>query len=302
MAHTSERHRQIKRWLIYHRQAVFVYAFYYLLRFVPVTIAAAFGAFIFRIIGPYMSAHKTALRNLEMAFPEKSPKEREKIAREVWDNLGRGAGEYMQVDTFTDKGENPRILIEGAEHLIAARDSGERFIIFSAHMANWEVATIVAALHNVYLTNVYRHASNPYVDKLIRKIRGKFTGTLIPKGRKGAKQLFIHFKKGAPLGMLVDQKLNEGIPVPFFGEDCMTATAPAELALRFDCPIIPTQLIRLPGSRFKVIINPPMEKPNTGDMKADTLTLLTEINKTMEGWIRENPGQWFWVHKRWPRQ
>lgn len=302
MAQLSASHRNLKKWIIYPIQALFVYALYYLLRIMPVTWAANAGAILFKLVGPFTKAHKTALTNLKHAFPELNTAEHKKIATGVWDNLGRGAGEYMQVDCLQIDGPNARIEVEGAEHLLKARDSKERYILYSAHMANWEVISVSATRLGVLLTNVYRAASNPYVDNLTRKIRSNFAGTLIPKGRKGARLLITEFKNGKPLGMLVDQKLNEGQAIPFFGRDCMTATAPAELAVRFNCPIIPTQVIRLPNSRFKVIFYPPMEKPNTGILKDDSVALLKEMNLTLEGWIREHPEQWLWVHKRWPNE
>ncbi len=301
MADLSKTQRTIKKWLIYPVQAIFVYALYYILRNIPIRIAAGMGAFIFKLIGPLTKAHKTALNNLKHAFPDWTEDKRKEVALGVWDNLGRGAGEYMQVDQLQVEGPNARIEVEGLEHLLKARDSGERYILFSAHMANWEVISVSATRYKILLTNVYRSASNPYVDKLTRKIRSNFAGTLIPKGRKGARKLITEFKNGKPLGMLVDQKLNEGVSIPFFGRDCMTASAPAELSIRFDCPLIPTQVIRLAGSKFKVIFYPPMEKPNTGNLKEDSLNLLKQVNLTLEKFIKEHPDQWLWVHKRWPK-
>lgn len=301
MAQLSETQRKIKKWFVYPIQALFVYFFYYLLRLIPVTWAANAGAFLFRLVGPITSAHKTAHKNLKHAFPEWDEGKISKVVDDVWNNLGRGAGEFMQLDRMQITGPNANIEVHGEEHLIKARDSKKEFICYSAHMANWEVTSVTATRLGVRLANVYRSASNPYVDTLTRQIRSHYSGTLIPKGRKGARALISEFKKGNPLGMLVDQKLNEGKEVPFFGRNCMTATAPAELAIRFDCPIIPVQIIRLPKSRFKVVFHPPMKKPNTGNLHVDSLELVKDMNLTLETWIREHPEQWLWVHKRWPK-
>jgi KDO2-lipid IV(A) lauroyltransferase len=100
--------------------------------------------------------------------------------------------------------------------------------------------------------------------------------------------------------VLVDQKMNDGIPVPFFGRPAMTAPAVAQLALRFDCAIIPARVERLKGARFRLTAFPPIEIAKTGNRQADTLAIMTRINAVVEGWIRERPDLWFWLHRRWP--
>jgi KDO2-lipid IV(A) lauroyltransferase len=100
--------------------------------------------------------------------------------------------------------------------------------------------------------------------------------------------------------MLVDQKLNDGIPVPFFGRDAMTAPALAILALRFDCSVVPIRMVRLNGARFRMISEPPLPLPKTGNAEADRRTLMIAVNQVVERWIREHPEQWLWVHRRWP--
>ena len=105
---------------------------------------------------------------------------------------------------------------------------------------------------------------------------------------------------GGHLGILPDQKMNDGIAVPFFGRDAMTAPALARLALRFDCPVVPLRAERTGGARFHIRFYPPLEIPNSGDRQADVLALMTEVNRIIEGWIIERPEQWLWLHRRWP--
>jgi KDO2-lipid IV(A) lauroyltransferase len=108
-------------------------------------------------------------------------------------------------------------------------------------------------------------------------------------------------KGGHTLAMLIDQKMNEGIAVPFFGRDAMTAPAIAELALRYDMPIIPARVFRTKGCHFDARAYPPLVIEKTGDMEKDVLAIMTQINAQMEAWVREKPEQWFWVHQRWPK-
>ena len=102
------------------------------------------------------------------------------------------------------------------------------------------------------------------------------------------------------MAMLIDQKMNDGIAVPFFGRDAMTAPAIAEFALRYDMPLIPVRAVRTKDCHFEVTIYPPLAYEKTGDDEKDILAIMTQINAQLESWIREYPEQWFWVHKRWP--
>ena len=101
--------------------------------------------------------------------------------------------------------------------------------------------------------------------------------------------------------MLVDQKMNDGIAVPFFGMESMTAPAIAQLALRLDCPVVPVRVKRLKGAYFQVIVKPPISFAPTGDLQADILAFMTIVNLEIESWIRDTPDQWLWLHNRWPK-
>ncbi|MEQ8602978.1 MAG: lipid A biosynthesis lauroyl acyltransferase [Marivibrio sp.] len=270
------------------------------MRLLPIETASAAGGWLFRLVGPRLPADRIARSNLARAFPEASQAEIDRIVQEVWDNLGRGAAEYAHLDRI-DTHDGNRVELIGEERLLAARDSKAPFIVFSAHMANWEMASLVAAQRGCKLANIYRRASNPGMDRMIQKVRAGFTAELLPKGRAGARGALKVMDEGRPLGLLIDQKFNEGAPIPFFGRPAMTATAPAELALRYRCRVLPVRLERLPGARFRVTVEAPLELPDSGDRKADVETLLHAMNARVEAWVRARPGQWFWVHRRWPK-
>ena len=130
--------------------------------------------------------------------------------------------------------------------------------------------------------------------------RAAVEGALIPKGPTGARKLLKSLKAGKHLAMLVDQKMNDGIPVPFFGRDVMTAPALAELALRYDCPVVPARVVRLKGARFLLKVFPPLELIKTGNHQADVVANMAQVNALIEQWVRETPEQWLWLHNRWP--
>ncbi len=292
--------RRFRVWVVYPATALLVYLLYYLARALPLEWASAMGGFLFRALGNRMRVAEVARRNLRRAFPELSGEEIERILRGMWENLGRGAGEFAHLDRFDIHAPDSRIEVIGREHLEALRDDGRPGIVFSAHLANWELDCLVAAQLGLPLGQIYRSAANPWLDRLFRRARSCIGGELFPKGRTGAAAVVRFMRAGGHLGVLVDQKMNEGIPIPFFGRDAMTATAPAELALKFNAPLVPARMERLPGVRFRLTVYPPMDLPDTGDRNADLRLLLTRMTAMIEEWIREHPEQWFWVHRRWP--
>ena len=159
---------------------------------------------------------------------------------------------------------------------------------------------LVEHLTGIPTAAVYRRPDNPYVETLYAGSRAHITGGLVAKGAQGAQALIKRMRAKKRLGMLLDQKMNDGISVPFFNRPAMTAPAAAQFALKYDAVLVPLRVIRLDGVRFKFIVHKPLETAKTGDVQADILTIMTEVNRHMEQWIRENPGQWFWLHRRWP--
>ncbi len=264
-----------------------------LFRAMPLDMASAIGGFLGRSIGGFMKANKTAQKNIAAVFPDKSEQEREKIIRKMWGNLGRTAVEMAQLNR---EEMLKRIKITGTHNLPA---HGKPAFMFSGHLGNWELLAIVAKAGGRPVTGVYREANNKLADQIVANIRSECYANLIPKGLQGAIKIARAIKNNEAIAMLVDQKMNDGIAVPFFGRDAMTAPAIAELALRYDAPIIPARVIRTHGANFEAIVYPPIEYEKTGDKEQDAKNIMLTINKMLEIWICEYPEQWFWVHKRW---
>jgi KDO2-lipid IV(A) lauroyltransferase len=283
---------------LYLFQALLARGLLFSLGFTPLWFASGFGARMFLFTGPFLKADKVARKNLAVAFPDWDKAQIDRTVREIWENLGRGAGEFSHLHKINPYGPDSPIEVVGGDYLDRYKDK-KGILIVSAHMANWEMASLVASGRGMPLNNIYRTAGNPWMDDYIRKMRAGFTSKLIPK-MGGLREIMTSMRRGEPLGVLLDQKLNEGVAIPFFGRDAMTPHAPVEMALRLEIPILPVRLERIAPVRFKVTIHPPMEAPNSGDLRADTIQILTRFNTLLEGWIRERPGQWFWVHKRWP--
>jgi len=262
--------------------------------------ASALGGWIARTLGPRLGITRRARRNLARAMPELDRAAQNRVIAEMWDNLGRVVGEFPHLKTMDAYTPGAAIQATGLEHVDAALARGKPLIFYSGHFGNWEVAALAAALYGLKLAAIYRAANNPLVDRMMIQLRRDLGADPIPKGALGARKILGAIKAGQSLCMLVDQKMNDGIAVPFFGRDAMTAPAIAELALRYDCAVLPARVERLPGSRFQVTVFPPHDLPASGDKAADVLTLMTAINRMVESWIRARPGHWFWLHRRWP--
>ena len=266
----------------------------------PLDTASAIGGGLMRWLGPRLPVSGTARRNLARAFPECSAGQIEELVKGMWDNIGRTAAETPHLDKFHCYEPGGRIEVIGAAYLDQARDSGLAGIFFSGHLANFELISLSATQRGINLVNTYRAANNPHVDALLMKIREKVRGRHAAKGARGGREIIRALRAGDHVAILIDQKQNDGVAVPFFGRDAMTNPAVAQLALKYGCPIIPAHIERLGGANFRLTIHAPIELEATQNLKADTRTAMVRMNAMLEGWIRQRPEQWFWVHRRWP--
>jgi len=292
--------KPLNRYLFHPLEAAMALVVYSLMRVLSIDMASALGGWLGRTVGPHIPVSARAVKNLSAAFPEKSPAEIATIVRAMWDNLGRMAAEYPHLGEINVYDPEGRVEVSGFEYVDLLREDGRGGIFFSGHIANWEILSLGATQRGVPLDRVYREANNRLVEWLYQHGRAAVEGALIPKGSAGARVLLRSLEDNRHIAMMVDQKMNDGIPVPFFGRDVMTAPALAELALRYDCPVVPARVERLKGAYFRLLIYPPLELVKTGDRQADVAANMAQVNAILEQWIRDTPEQWLWLHNRWP--
>jgi len=269
-------------------------------RLLPVAWASALAGALARAIGPRLGVNRRARQNLQRALPELSDERVVQAIGGMWDNLGRVAAEYAHLGQYRVYEPGGRIEMVGAENIRRYGVPGQRAIFFSGHFGNWEVATLAVTQAGLGVAEIYRAANNPIIDDIINYARSAVGSELVPKGTIAARRALAALKSGRHIAMLVDQKMNDGIPVPFFGRDAMTAPALAKFALHFGCAVVPVRVDRLPHARFRITAEPPLSYPRTGDAARDELALMTQVNQVLERWIREKPDHWFWLHRRWP--
>ena len=272
-------------------------------RLFPIDRASAIGGWIGRNLVGRTYLSRRPLRNLCLAFPEKSEAEIGAILNAMWNNLGRVMAEYPHLDKIHSMGANPRITMSGVEYIEEAIARGKGVLFVSGHFANWEIMPFAARENGLSGGTVVRPPNNPYVSRWMEAVRARNgLQEQIPKGLQGMWRIFALLRKGDAICLLVDQRASEGIKVPFFGREAFTTPAPAALARKLGAVIVPVSNERREGARFHIRAYPIIEPPNTGDAGRDLVEFTSRITRFIEDRVRERPGEWLWIHKRWVKE
>jgi Kdo2-lipid IVA lauroyltransferase/acyltransferase len=266
---------------------------------------ADFGGRLMRNVGPWLPEHRVGRSNLIAAFPEKSSAEIEDILLGVWDNLGRVAAEFIHLDRTWF--ENIELLDQGRiEYSQASLDIFSRLratempaLVFSAHLANWELPALVGPALGMRGAMLYRRPNIAAIADAVQKIRGASTVTLIPTDFDAGFKIAAALERGIHVGMLVDQYYVKGVDVTFFGRRTKANPLIARLARHFDCPIHGVRMIRLPGRRFRGELTEALAVPRDADGQVNVQETMQAITAVIERWVREHPEQWLWLHRRW---
>ncbi len=263
------------------------------------------GAFM-RKVGPLFKEHRIGREQLRAAFPEKSDAEIEKILGGVWDNLGRIAIEFAHLDEFCVEsfGKPTPDVITYPPESKARYDwitrSGKPTIGFAAHLANWELPGVGAKLIGVKSAVLYRRPNIAAIDDVIVKLREPLMGKLIPTGLDAPVRLARLLQSGVHVGMLADQHFTKGVEVTFFGRPCLGNPLIAMLARQTEAPIYGMRVVRNPdGNSFWGEISDPVDPPRDASGRIDIQGTTQAIMSVIEGWIRQHPEQWLWLHRRW---
>ena len=265
--------------------------------------ASDLGASLARTFGPLFRAHTIARKNLQATFPEKGEAEIAAILRSAWDNLGRTAAEYAHIgELFDFDPERPgagRIEVHGVDEFIALRDDGRPGLIFSAHLANWELPAVCAARFGLDATALFRPPNTRAVAALVHEVRSQTMGGLEASRSGAAFAMLGVLERGGHLGMLIDQHFTKGVVINFLGRPAMVNPVMGKFARRFDCPVHGARVVRLPGGRFRLELTPALELPRDPDGQINVQGAMQAMTRIVEGWVREHPEQWLWMHRRW---
>ena len=295
----ADEHRTFfQKWITDPLSGLGILLFLGVFKLMPLDVASWCGAGLGGFFGLVCrKKNKIALHNLRKCFPEKTDAWRKDVIRKMWRHFGRVMGEIPHYQKIVDS----RLELEGAEYLVEAKNDGKGAFFCSAHFGNWEFYGLLTLKFGFPLHLVYRAANNPWAEKFLYQKRQTNGATLIPKGIAGARQLIELLKKNEHIGILFDQKFREGIDVPFFGYPAKTAHAMATMAIRFGVPVFPTHSFRKKGASYKVVVGKPLAVAKQDDKEKAYFDIMLEANRLLEDWIRANPEQWLWIHRRWDK-
>ncbi len=258
---------------------------------------------IARTIGPWTKEHRIGRANLAAAYPEKSPEEIERILAGVWDNLGRVVAEFAHLDRLIEGNPEKRLYFDyapgSAERFKRVRDDGKPALVFAAHIGNLEMPALVAQADGMDALVLYRRPNVGAVAEAIMASRQSSMGTLVPTDMNAPIRLARALEANRHVAILVDQHYVKGVDVTFFGRRCKANPLIAALARHVECEIHGTRVIRVPGGRFLGEITEPIPPVRDAEDKIDIQGTMQAITNVVEGWVREHPDQWLWLHRRW---
>lgn len=244
---------------------------------------------------------RVGMRNLGMAFPEKSTRERRKILRGVFTSLGRQLAEVCLFPRYTCENVSRVVIYDGYENFRQAAKRGKGVLFLTGHLGGWELSAFAHALYGHPLHFVMRPLDNPYLDHMVRDYRTMHGNIPILKDDP-VRELLRAMKEGATVGILMDTNMMppQGVFVNFFAIPACTPSGLARIALRTDAAVVPGFTVWDPALRkYRLRFDPALELVRTGDNEADILANTQLFTDVIEDFVRQYPDQWLWVHRRW---
>jgi Kdo2-lipid IVA lauroyltransferase/acyltransferase len=264
------------------------------LRLFPYATRVALGGWVMRrVIGPLARYDRRVRDNLALILPDLPQAEVARITSDVLDNMGRTLAELYSPRDFRAVAARAQVSGAGLAPLMDALGQKRPVILISGHYGNHDIARAWLAEQGQAVGALYRPQRNPYFDRHFAATIRAVSEPLFARGRRGLAELVTHLKSGGALGMLIDQHMGRGTPLTFLGHRALTALSAAELALKYDCLLVPVYGIRQPdGLHFALQVEAPVPH-------SDAVTMTQALNDSLAAQVRAHPGQWFWVHRRW---
>jgi len=285
----------------YFLEFITVISFFCIFKILGLKNASNLGGTIGKLFGPVLRSRDTTEKNIKIGLGKISKKEVDDIIGGMWSNIGRTFAEYMFLKDFKfNKVSFKHIEIDGIKHLDEIKKNNQSVIFYSGHFANFELMAMELDKFGIKCAAIYRPLNNLFLNPLMEYLRMKYIcPNQIPKGRMGMREIIRKVKNGYSIALMVDQRVSEGPRELFFNEGAHTTTIPAQLALNYDCKLVPISIERKEDVRFLMTIHEPYKVKKTDDEKQDTKNITLKINQTLEKMIIKNPKQWIWSHNRW---
>ena len=265
----------------------------------PEQATRAAGA-LFAAVGPFSEKARKADRNLAIAFPDRDARWRRRTVRRIFRALGESAAELIKLEQLWRERDR-RIAFHWSPAAAAHADAGRPAVYVCAHVGAWQLTNLIARERGLRISTVYAPESNPILHDVIGRLRRSFGVRLVPTDA-GVRPLIKELKDGHSVGLATDTRLQTGDLLPFFGRDALTNTTAARLALRTGAALIPIHCQRLDAARYRVrVLDPLTPEDPAADSDTQALDLSRQVNACFEDWIRQTPGQWICLKRRWPK-
>ncbi|CAK6538106.1 MAG: hypothetical protein IRD7MM_06350 [Candidatus Midichloria mitochondrii] len=293
--------KRLIRSIKYFFLTLFLLLFFLWFAILPYRFASVLGGKLAQCVGSLLSLrNNVARKNLKIIDPSLSKDKIEKIIKQAWNNFGRIIAELTNLRSRDTNNIGKLVELIGTANLGKAVAANKPIIFVSAHYSNWEMLSLFVKFHlNLPLQVVYKKPPNIllyYLIKFLRRLRNSSIENV-----NSIRNIISLIKRKGYLGMIIDQKVIDGISVPFFGLESQTSTLTANLAIRYDCIILPARIYRQnPRHTFKLEFLPPINYQKTINDKEDVKNITTLINKEFEKWIKEKPEECLLFHRRWP--
>jgi len=285
----------------YFFEFISIISFFLIFKIIGLKNASNLGSVLGRFIGPLFRSKEIIKQNIKTALGEIDKKEETIIINSMWSNIGRTFAEYVFLKDFKFNRTNfDHMKINGINYLEEIKKNNEAVIFYSCHFANFELMAMELDKFGIKCAAIYRPLNNFFLNPLMEYLRMKYIcPNQIPKGRMGMREIIGKVKDGYSIALMVDQRVSEGPRTLFFNKPAHTTTIPAQLALKYNCKLVPISIERKDGTNFEMNIHEPYKIEKTGNDDEDTKNITLKINQIVEKMIIKNPKQWIWSHNRW---
>jgi len=285
----------------YFFECVSIISLFCIFKIIGLRNASNLGSILGKLIGPLFRSKKIIKQNIKTGLGEIDVQKESEIINDMWSNIGRTFAEYVFLKDFKFNRTNfDHMKINGVKHLDKIKKNNKPVIFYSAHFANFELMAMELDKFGIKCAAIYRPLNNFFLNPLMEYLRMKYIcPNQIPKGRMGMREIIGKVKDGYSIALMVDQRVSEGPRTLFFNKPAHTTTIPAQLALKYNCKLVPISLERKEGPNFEMTIHEPYKIEKTGNDEDDTKNITLKINQIIEKMIINNPKQWIWSHNRW---
>jgi KDO2-lipid IV(A) lauroyltransferase len=282
----------------YFFEALLIYLSFIIIKLIGLNNSRKLFSYIFNFIGPLIKSKNIIDINLNTVFPGISEKEKKKKISEMWSNYAMTFVEYIYLFKF--KKDNSHINIKGKEILKKIIDNNKPVIFVSGHFANFELMSMELTKLGTKLATIYRPLNNFFLNPFMEYLRKKYIcKNQIKKGLYGTRDIIKFLNKKNCIALMIDQRVSEGVKIPFFKKIALTTSLPAQLALKYNYEIVPIFISRNKENKFEMEVQEPIKILDAKFSDRNKIGLSTILNEVLEKMIIKSNGQWIWTHNRW---